>query len=331
VIWLEELKPGLPAEEARGQVTELKERLERYDLAGSLALASNNGEPLAKEVCEGCLSFEEAAEADLLLNVAYSVSVADRFRRSAFVDIDPGLTQLWVSAGQMELPRHDVYFTIGETVGQPGALFPDCGVLWQHTPPAIFLGAWERQPRPASTAAYTTVTNWWGGDYYNGKRFGFLPFIDLPRRTSQPLELAICLGPNSTEDRSMLEGNGWRVRDSWEVTPTPWEYQRYIQNSLGEFSCVKPSCIRLQNAWVSDRTLCYLASGRPAVVQHTGPSRFLPDREGLFRFQDVQEAALCLQTVAEDYEHQCELARALAEEHFDAEKVARRVLERALP
>jgi hypothetical protein len=207
-------------------------------------------------------------------------------------------------------------------------------VPWQYTPPPVFLGAWLPQPKPASTAAYTTVTNWWEGyvkvpgqDYYNGKRFGFLPFIDLPRRTSQPLELAIC----GIDNRSMLEENGWRVREAWEVTPTPWEYQRYIQNSLGEFSCVKPSCVRLQNAWISDRTLCYLASRRPAVVQHTGPSRFLPDREGLFRFQDVEEAAQCLDTVAENYEHQCELARSLAEEHFDAEKVVRRVLARALP
>jgi hypothetical protein len=337
VIWLEEIEPGLPPDGVRGQVIELKKRLERYDLAESLALSSKTGEPLAEEVGEGCLRLEDAVEADLLLNVAYNVSVTGRFRRSAFVDIDPGLTQLWVSAGQMQLPRHDLYFTIGETVGQPGARFSDCGVSWHYTPPPVFLGAWQRQPGPASTAAYTTITNWWEGyvsvpgeDYYNGKRFGFLPFIDLPRRTSQPLELAVCLGPNSTEDRTMLEENGWRVREAWEVTPTPWEYQRYVQNSRGEFSCVKPSCIRLQNAWISDRTLCYLASGRPAVVQHTGPSRFLPDRAGLFRFQDVKEAARCLETVAEDYEHQSQLARSLAEEHFDATKVVRRVLERAL-
>ena len=93
---------------------------------------------------------------------------------------------------------------------------------------------------------------------------------------------------------------------------------------------MKPSCVRLQNAWISDRTLCYLASGKPVVVQHTGPSRFLPDRGGLFRFRGVHEAAECLDAVAIDYEHQCRLARDLAEEHFDAEKVISRVLEKAL-
>jgi len=88
--------------------------------------------------------------------------------------------------------------------------------------------------------------------------------------------------------------------------------------------------VRLQNAWISDRTLCYLASGKPAVVQHTGASRFLPDSEGLFRFRDLDEAARCLKMAAEDYEHHSRLARALAEKHFDARKVVKRVLERAL-
>ena len=120
------------------------------------------------------------------------------------------------------------------------------------------------------------------------------------------------------------------MRHSYDVASTPWEYQRYIQDSLGEFSCVKPSCIRLQNAWVSDRTICYLASGKPAVVEHTGPSRFLPDAAGLFRFRDMGEAVRCLETVAADYEGQCRLARALAEEYFDARKVVGSVLERAL-
>ena len=93
---------------------------------------------------------------------------------------------------------------------------------------------------------------------------------------------------------------------------------------------MKPSCIRLQNAWISDRTICYLASGKPAVVQHTGPSRFLPDDEGLVRFHSLDDAARRLETVAVDYDRHCHLARALAEEYFDARKVAASVLERAL-
>jgi hypothetical protein len=123
---------------------------------------------------------------------------------------------------------------------------------------------------------------------------------------------------------------GWRVRDAWKITSTPQDYQSYIQESRGEFSCVKPSCIRLQNAWISDRTLCYLASGKPAVVQHTGSSRFLPDSEGLFRFRDLDEAERYLDIIESNYDHQCRLARMLAEEQFDAQKVVKGVLEKAM-
>ena len=81
------------------------------------------------------------------------------------------------------------------------------------------------------------------------------------------MELAACLGGEERE-QAVLESNGWRVIESDTVTATPWSYQRYLQNSFGEFSCVKPSCVRFQNAWVSDRTICYLASGKPAIIQH---------------------------------------------------------------
>jgi hypothetical protein len=114
------------------------------------------------------------------------------------------------------------------------------------------------------------------GAYSNDKRTGFLPYLDLPKLAAAPLELALCLAPEEHDERAMLLGHGWRLCDAWGVASTPWDYQRYVQRSRGEFSCVKPSCVRLQNAWISDRTLCYLASGRPAVVEHTGPSRFLP-------------------------------------------------------
>jgi hypothetical protein len=88
--------------------------------------------------------------------------------------------------------------------------------------------------------------------------------------------------------------------------------------------------MQLQNAWISDRTICYLASGKPAIVQHTGPSRFLPDAEGLFRFRNLNEAVRVISLVEADYDRQCRAARALAEAYFDAEKVIRRFLERAM-
>jgi glycosyltransferase involved in cell wall biosynthesis len=132
------------------------------------------------------------------------------------------------------------------------------------------------------------------------------------------------------EEQSLMEGLGWRVPPSREVAGSPGAYRRYIRSSRGEFACAKRSCMEFQNAWVSDRTLCYLASGKPAVVQHTGASRYLPDAEGLFRFRTIEEAAEALAAVNSDYERHCRAARALAETHFDAKQVTARILEAAL-
>lgn len=339
VIWLEEASPSTPTHELQNRVAALKDRLELYGLAESVALGSWTSEPLPRESTEGCLDLASASEAELLLNLAYGVppELVGCFRRSAMVDIDPGLTQVWISKGLLKVTQHDVYFTIGETVSQPGTRIPDVGLEWQYTPPCVALDWWPTHGAPED-APFTTVTHWhmdeWEEDageaYSNDKRAGFMPFLDLPRRTTQPLELAILLGAHDQDERVSLEERGWGVRDTPEVASTPGDYQHYIQGSRGEFSCVKPSCVRLQNAWVSDRTLCYLASGKPAVVQHTGPSRFLPDSAGLFRFRDIEGAAHCLEVVAADYERQYRLARALAEEYFDARQVVGSVLERAL-
>jgi hypothetical protein len=339
VIWLEVIHPRANTDQVSAQLAALRTRLERYGLAEYVALWSSSSEPLSQATTEAYLDLDAALEADLLLNLRSGTraELIRRFRRSALVDIDPGLLQLWISAGKFKVAPHDVYFTIGETVGQPGARFPNAGLTWHYTPPCVALDGWPVHQAPAG-APFTTVSHWTMGEwmvdgdevYSNDKRTGFVPFLDLPRRTTQPLELALCLAPDEDAEREMLQNQGWRVRHAWEVTSTPWDYQHYIQNSRGEFSCVKPSCIRLQNAWISDRTLCYLAAGKPAVVQHTGPSRFLPDADGLFRFRTLDQAIQALASVGSAYEHHCRQARALAEKHFDAQKVAGSVLERAL-
>ena len=128
----------------------------------------------------------------------------------------------------------------------------------------------------------------------------------------------------------MLESRGWRIRQSREVSATPEMYQAYIQHSRGEFSCAKPSCIRLQAGWVSDRSVCYLASGKPVVVQHTGPSAFLPNGEGMFRFSTLKEAADALDAINADYERHCRAARKLAETYFDAKNVIEKIASHAL-
>ena len=340
VIWLEGVAPGMDPQEVNERVELLKLHLDRYDLSKAVSLYSKSwtGEPSAEVSISGLLDLDAVFDADLLLNLAYGVplQVVSRFKRSALVDIDPGLTQIWINTGQFKIASHNTYFSIGETVGQPTALFPDCGLKWRYTRPAVFLPDWQLSESNGG-AAFSTVTGWWEGwvefgaeSYFNRKRDGFLPFVSLPKYTTQSLELSVPEETGVSEEKQGLIAQGWRITDSFTTCSTPWDYQGYIQKSRGEFSCARPSCVRLQNAWISDRTLCYLASGKPAVVQHTGPSCFLPDNDGLFRFRDLDEAVRGLDAAASDYDNHCKAARALAEEYFDAEKVAKRVLEQAL-
>jgi len=348
VIWLEGVDDDLGdtsvarrrrwrGRDVRECVATLKAHLARYGFADALALYSITGAPLPADLAASGLTLEAAADADLLLNLspALPASVVGRFRRSGFVDTDPGLLQVWMTTGDICVAPHDVYFTIGETVGTPEARIPDCGLRWHYTPPPVFLAEWPVVPAdPASS--YTTITHWWGGTFEfrgmtfsNDKGAAFLEYAGLPSRTSAKLELAVCLGEHYEEWRARLEPQGWHIREAWDVSATPDEYRGYIQRSRGEFSCVKRCYVQFANAWVSDRTICYLASGKPAVVQHTGPSR-LPDAAGLFRFRSIDEAVRALVTIEADYERHCRLARSLAEEYFDGCRVVGRVLERAL-
>ncbi len=344
VLWLEDVGGMLaagPLAPAQHAVATLTASLDRWGLGGSLALTDFRGAAVPDALAEGSLTLGDvAAASDLLLNFTYEAppSVVGSYRSSALVDLDPGLLQIGMDRGDLRVEPHDTHFTIGETVGTDAARFPDGGVSWTHTPPPVFLEAWEASPLP-QPAPYTTVTNWWGewilidGQAVdNQKRVPFLALLDLPAKVPAMLELALTPDDYTLQtDGAMLEQHGWRVRDAWAACGTPEAYRDYIRGSRGELSAAKPSCGLLANAWVSDRTVCYLASGRPAIVEHTGPSRFLPDAEGLLRFRDVDEAAAAVRAVEADPEHHARAARALAEEHFDGVRLVTGVMERALP
>lgn len=157
----------------------------------------------------------------------------------------------------------------------------------------------------------------------------FLEYAELPRYTSAKLELAIPLSESEdvTGDRCYLEQRDWSVRHVFEVSISPQAHQAYIQQSRGEFSCMKRAYVLLETAWISERTINYLASGKPALVQFTGPSRFLPDCEGLLRFRNFTEAVHYLALLEKDYESHSRAARQLAEEFFEAKKVIQRAIE----
>ncbi len=343
VIWMEaeRFDPSLSEDEIGRAVAEIREFLISHGLRSpQVALASNTGAALPWDDSGHYLTLDEAAaQSDLFFNAAYheSPNVINRFRRSAFFDGDPGVMQLWLSRGDLVVAPHDIYFTVGETVGKPGCKIPDAGLEWHFMPPAVYLPSWPVVPAPVG-GHYTTVSNWWSREWIewdgkflsNEKRTAFLEYIQVPKETSASLELSLTLGDSDHEDVARFEANCWNIRPIISKDWTPAAYHRYVQQSRGEFSCAKPFYVLLDTAWIADRTLHYMASGRPAVLQDTGPSSLLPGDEGVIRFRSPSEAAKALEAVEADYDRHSRRARQLVEEHFDATKLAKRMLERAL-
>lgn len=337
VWWLEELPASDHATEER-RIATLRDRLRPLGLADKMLLYRWAREDVPTYLtCSARQTEQVLAGTDLLLNFHYEMAAAllARFRRTALVDIDPGMLQLWWRQGHLRIHEHDCYFSIGE--GLDGAV---PGVTWTHTPPAVSLDLWPYR-YDSTSEAFTSVSSWRTGAYValdatdgsmldSNKRVSYLEFADLPRRTGQRLELASVLGPGEEVDRRLLEEHGWRVRDSTVALRTPETYQRYIQQSRGELGCAKPAYVLLGNAWLSDRTVCYLATGKPAVVQDTGPSAYLPDGCGLLRFSTMDEAAAALAEVDAHYERHCRAAREIAETCFSATDVVTRIVRRAL-
>jgi len=346
VYWLEAFRSKGRAQEETAALDTFRTRIERYGLGGKCILyLTQSKQPSPELPAEYLTMSRDEAEAvyeraDLLLNFHYAINptLLTRFRRTALVDIDPGLLQFWISRGQISVPRHDVYFTTAEGVGRKDGKIPDCGLPWIHIRPSVCLEHWP-YVFDARSEAFTTVSIWDSSDwivdhdetYENTKRVAFLEFAELPRLTNERLELALFLKRDrDLKERGLMESQGWRIRHSREVAATPEMYQAYIQQSRGEFSCAKRSCIRLEAGWVSDRSVCYLASGKPVVVQHTGPSAFLPNGEGMFRFSTVKEAADALAAINADYERHCRAARKLAETYFDATQAVQKIVRHAL-
>jgi hypothetical protein len=265
------------------------------------------------------------ARAGLLLNLAGSVPRGLRagYGRTALLDIDPGPFQIWARESDLGVGDHDAHLTIGLNLGAADSPVPLGEVAWRRVPPVVHLPSWPEQGARRG-ASWTTVTQWWndqyavqGGIVYDcNKRSGFLPLLSLPARVDVSLELAANVHPGETEDRAALAANGWRLVDPAAVAGTAAAFRRYVQGSRGELSPAKPAYVLARAGWVSDRTLCYLASGRPCVVEATGAEAHLPASAGLRFFATLDEAADALGAVERDYPAAARAARALAEEAF---------------
>jgi len=255
-----------------------------------------------------------------------------------FLDVDPGYPQMWRELGLADmLAGHDHFVTLGANVGRADCSIPGCGVEWIHTPPPVDLEAWT--PAPGGRA-FTTVATWrnpYGTVAFDGRTYGsrvheFRTFIELPRLVDAQFELALDIDSAETRDLAALDANGWRLVDPRRAAGTPQAYREYIRQSRAEICVAQEMYVATRSGWLSDRSVCYLASGKPVLAQDTGLGDRYPVGEGLLTFSTLEEAAAGVETIERDYERHSRAARALAEECFDARKVLARLLERiALP
>ena len=248
-------------------------------------------------------------------------------RRRAFIDSDPAFTQFHLARGKGELAetvrRCHRHFTIGQRLGEPDCPVPSNGLEWIRTVPPIALDHWHAVPAPEGDAPFTTVMQWhsyrdvtYGGIRYGNKNVSFPPFFTLPQRTDTSLLMAMTGRPEQD-----IESLGWRIVDGHVPSATPESYQSFIRESRGEFAVAKQGYVASRCGWFSDRSVCYLATGRPVVVQDTGLADWLPVGEGVVPFSDLQGAAEALDTVRAGYDRHAAAARRLAETVFPADAV----------
>jgi hypothetical protein len=272
--------------------------------------------------------------AGLLVDISGNVrskAVRKSFRRTAFVDIDPGFTQFWHERRLDRLQSYDVYFTIAQNLGGRGGSIPASGLEWRITRPPALLELWPRAG--GDFDRFTTVASWRSPfgpiEPYGLKHHEWRRFSRLPALTKLPFEAAIRFHPADDADRNMLEAQGWRLVDP-QVAATPEGFRDYVRGSGAEFSVAQGIYVETKSGWLSDRSVRYLASGRPALVQDTGLDGRIPTGEGLLTFRTLDEAAAGARAIAEDYPRHASAARAVAEEHFDSDKVLTALLEEAL-
>lgn len=281
---------------------------------------------------------DRVSSADLLLAISGKGlpdgSALRSIRRRAYVDVDPGFTQMWACQMDMGLDQFDHFFTVGQNVGRPGNRTPTLGLQWHPILPPVVLEQWPANI-DAGCVRYSTIADLWAkqsvryeNETFGSKRDQFLRFIDVPRAAGRRLEVALTVHHTDHKVLRLLNRRDWKVVDPYLHAGDLHSYREYIRYSRGEFSIAKDGYVRSVCGWVSDRSACYLASGKPVIVQSTGFEATLPTGEGLLTFRTPEEAAEAIQAVDGDYLRHAQAARHLAETHFDSDRVLATILER---
>ncbi len=281
---------------------------------------------------------ETAASAELLLNISGMLRdprLFDAIPRRVYLDLDPAFNQLWhaVEAVDVRLDGHTHFVTVGGAIGTPACDVPTCGRDWIATLQPIVLAAW---PVAATRldGAWTTIGNWrgYGSIHHNGRLFGqkahsLRRFMSVPRRTRERFVLALAIHPGEVNDLAALAENGWHLVDPEQVAGTPADYQAFIHGSKAEFGIAKSGYVEARCGWFSDRSVCYLASGRPVLAQDTGLDGILPTGTGLLTFATEDDVIAGIEEINGDYRRHATSARRLAEDYFASDRVLKRLLD----
>ena len=277
---------------------------------------------------------------DALLNIVGATDLREEHlaaKLRVYLETDPVTAELRLANGDEHTRKafasHDVIATYGENYGASDCGVPLNGVRYVKTRQPVDLDLWPMAFDPAARY-FTTIGNYrndgedveYGGNvYYWSKHHEWEKFIDLPRRTEQPFELAMM--PDEEADRKRLRAHGWRLTSPFDMSLDIFgSYPDYFRRSRAEFTVAKDQNVRLRSGWFSERDACYLASGKPVIAQDTGFGKILPTGEGLFAYTTIEEALEAVAAVNSDYRRHCEAARAIAVDFFGAEQVAARLL-----
>jgi hypothetical protein len=247
--------------------------------------------------------------------------------RRAYVDLDPAFSQIWAVAFgcDMNWASHTHFYSVGTTLAT--AHIPNTGIDWRPVVPPVSLDHWPALAPAEPTAPWTTVTYWygfseleWDGVRMGIKRDSFLALVDLPGRSGGRFRVATDL-EEAWGDYGEFRVAGWEFCRPEVAGASVATYRSFIAASRGEIGVAKHGYVAARSGWLSDRTVCYLASGRPAVLQDTGWTRWLPGRPGLRAFATLDEAAEAIREIEADYPTHASEARRVAEEIFAADRV----------
>lgn len=275
--------------------------------------------------------------ADVLINVSGMLrepELLEKIPIRVYLDLDPAFNQYWAAADGIDVgfDSHTHFATVGQRLGTRGCDVPTCGHDWIVTLPPVVLDRWP-YAKGTTNPAFTTVGNWRaygsidaGGTHLGQKAHSLRGLLGIPSSSTHTFALALAIHPDEKRDLAALRSGGWRLLDPGAVAGTTTAYRRFIQTSYAEIGIAKSGYVVSRCGWFSDRSACYLASGRPVLAQDTGFDVALPTGDGLLAFGDEAGALAAADAVSGRYEHHRRAARRLAEEFLGSDRVLGRLL-----